>query len=192
MTPTFRVQLGVRIVLPIAALVLIGVAAAWGRWWSEQPAGFRRFMLGGIAAACVAWSLTSTWLIWPNGMCYTNELFGGASRGHLVLSESNIDWGQGLPELADWQQQHSDAPLHVWYFGTDLNIYKGPFQPICPDSLSHGEELDNVCRGGYLAASVTYLYGYHHNTPAACYLRSLPPCAQTSTHLIYDFRNQHP
>lgn len=195
-TPTFRVQLGVRMVLPIAALLLVGAAAAWGRWWS-QSSGPSRALLNGLATACVAWSLAASWLVWPNGMCYTNELFGGTPRGYLALSESNVDWGQGLNELKAWHERHADAPLHLLYFGMDPAWTKSPFHPICPFSgpgnerlaaLENVQEVREICRGGYLAASTTYLYGYYHDTPAAHYLRSLKPSDQTSTYLIYDFR----
>jgi hypothetical protein len=187
-TPTFRVQTGVRYVLPIAALALVGAAAAFGRWWSEQPAGPRRALASAFATICVVWSLASACVVWPNGMCYTNELFGGTRNGHLALTESNIDWGQGLNELADWGHDHADAPLHLWYFGTDPACMDAPFRPICPHTLERGDELRKICGGGYLAASTTMVYGYLHDTPAARYLRTLEPCAQTSTHLIYDFR----
>jgi hypothetical protein len=187
MTPAFRVQIGVRFVLPIAALVLIGAAAAWGRWWSERLVPHRPWLLGGIPAACVAWSLASACLVWPNGICYTNELFGGMRHSHLLLSDSNLDWGQGLHELADWRRSHADAPLRLWYFGSDPVGYEPTFRPLSPHDLEHGE-LPDLCSGCYLAASPSLIYGYEHNTPAAQLLRTLEPYDQTSTYLIYDFR----
>lgn len=190
LTPGFRLQFGVRYVLPIAALALIGASAGFARWWDEQPAGPRRALAGGLAATLVFWSGVSSFLVWPNGMCYTNELFGGTRQGHLALSESNIDWGQGLNELARWQANHADRPLCLWYFGTDPRSMKPPFRAICPHSLEQGTELESLCQGGFLAASKSYVYGYYHPTPAARYLRSLQPCDQTSTYLIYDFRGQ--
>ncbi len=188
MTPGFRIQTGVRYVLPIAALALVGASAAFGRWWSEQPAGPRRVLVGGFAGICVAWSLASACLVWPNGMCYTNELFGGTRNGHFALTESNLDWGQGLNELADWRHDHGDTPLYLWYFGTDPACAYPAFRPIAFQTLERGDELRQICGGGYLAASKTYVYGCYHDTPAGRYLLSLEPCDQTSTHLIYDFR----
>ena len=190
LTPTFRVQIGVRFVLPIAALALIGASASYARWWNAQPAGPRRALAGGLAAVLVLWSGVSSCLNWPNGMCYTNELFGGTRQGHLALSESNIDWGQGLNELGRWQRSHAERELFLWYFGTDPRCMNAPFHAICPQNLEHGEELEKTCRGGYLAASKSFVFGYYHNTPAARYLRSLQPCDQTSTYLIYDLRGR--
>lgn len=37
---------------------------------------------------------------------------------HHLLTDSNLDWGQHLPALVDWQRRHPDVPLAVSYFGT--------------------------------------------------------------------------
>ena len=187
-TPIFRTQTGVRYVLPIAALALVGASAAYGRWWSEQSAGWRRIAAGTFAFGLVCWSAACSWTVWPNGICYVNELFGGTRNGHLALTESNIDWGQGLNELAQWHRESADVKLHLWYFGVDPRSAKPPFYPICPHDWTHGEDVAKWCNGGYLAASKSYVYGYYHSTPAARFLRSLEPCDQTSTYLIFDFR----
>ncbi|HZZ81263.1 MAG TPA: hypothetical protein VFE62_22355 [Gemmataceae bacterium] len=190
MTPSFRVQIGVRFVLPIAALAIIGVSAACARWFAEQ-AGARRALMGGFAALCVAWSLGSAVLVWPNGICYTNEIFGGTSQGYRSLTESNVDWGQGLNELADWEHAHDDAPLRLWYFGVDPVCMNEPFHPVLLHSIE-ADEVRRLCGGGYLAVSVTHLCANFHDAPAARYLRTLQPCAQTSAYLIYDLRSVPP
>src|ERR1019366_7794040 len=100
------------------------------------------------------------------------------------------DWGRGLPELTAWQRQHPDVPLHLWYFGTDPRAKSDSFHPVAPGDLSHGEELDRLCQGGYLAASTSFVYGIYYHTPAARHLRTLQPCGQTTTFLIYDFTGQ--
>lgn len=192
LTPAFKLQLGVRYVLPIAVLASIGASAGFARWWSEQPASPRRILAGAFAACLIAWSGVSSVVVWPNGMCYTNELFGGTQQGHLALSESNIDWGQGLNELAHWQRDHADVKLHLWYFGSDPRCMNEPFHPICPADLSCGEEIERLCAGGYLAASKSHVYGGFMNTPVGRHLRALEPIDQMSTYLIFDFRHSRP
>jgi hypothetical protein len=192
LTPNFRVQLGVRYVLPVAALAIIAGSATLGRWWSELDSNWKRLLAGGFASGLVLWSLTSAVLVWPNGICYTNELFGGTSRAYLALHESNLDWGQGLPELADWQRQHDDAPLYLWYFGSDPAALQSPFHAISPGTDISEADLERLCQGGYLAASTSLEYGYFFDTPISRHLRARQPIARTTTYLIYDFRQSGP
>jgi hypothetical protein len=34
-----------------------------------------------------------------------------------LLGDSNLDWGQDLPALVEWQQAHPDKTLYLSYFG---------------------------------------------------------------------------
>ena len=144
-------------------------------------------LAGGFASGLVVWSLTNAVLVWPNGICYTNELFGGTNAGYHALCDSNYDWGQGLPELAGWHGKHPDAPLHVWYFGTDPSVGRPPFHAISFGSSSEGADVERYCDGGYLAVSTTLTYGAFFDTPIARYLQGIEPCGRTTTFLIYDF-----
>ena len=189
LTPSFRLQIGVRHVLPIAALAIVGASIAVARWWAEHKSGPRRVMVGGFASMLALWSFANAVQVWPNGTCYTNELFGGTSRGYLALSDSNYDWGQGLPELTIWQENHADAPLHLWYFGTDPGAQRPPFYPVSPAANSGAAELERMCAGGYLAVGTSHVFGAYFNTPVGRHLRTLSPCARTTTFLIYDFRH---
>src|SRR5262249_32407359 len=99
-----RVQIGVRLVLPLVGLA--GVGLAGGGWaggrggaWREAEAGRRRRLLAFAAAAGVAWTAVAALAVWPRGQCYANELWGGTARAYRYVSDSNYDWGQGLKEL---------------------------------------------------------------------------------------------
>jgi len=63
-------------------------------------------------------------------LVYINEAWGGGERGYRLLSESDYDHGQGLPDLVDWQQQHDSPPLDVIYFGRDPAIHRMPVRQI--------------------------------------------------------------
>src|SRR5262249_29948180 len=130
LSPTFRVQIGVRYVLPIVALAAIGLAIALARWLTETRSLWVRRLSWALVVLALLWTGTQAVLVWPQGLCYTNELFGGTANGYLALSDSNYDWGQGLPELARWQQHHGAAALDVWYFGTDSRIDEPPFHKV--------------------------------------------------------------
>ena len=77
--------------------------------------------------------------------------------------------------------------MNVWYFGTDPALKELPLTPLALENLTGGEQVEETNRGRYLAVSTTWLYGYHYNTPAARYLRTLRPVDRTTTFLIYDF-----
>ncbi|MGC1273119.1 MAG: glycosyltransferase family 39 protein [Planctomycetaceae bacterium] len=64
-----------------------------------------KLLVGGCLAATIASSL---W-VWPHSLSYFNESAGGPANGWKHLLDANIDWGQDLPRLADWQRRHPEA-----------------------------------------------------------------------------------
>jgi 4-amino-4-deoxy-L-arabinose transferase-like glycosyltransferase len=101
---------GVRRVLPAVPFVLLlGGLALEG---IPGPVVRSAAWLAALASAGAA-----LW-IHPHHLSYINPLFGGPDNGPYVLDESNIDWGQDLPALAQWQAEHlPDEPLSLFYFG---------------------------------------------------------------------------
>lgn len=186
-SPSYRVQTGVRLLLPAVALLIAGLGVALAGWCDACRGQRRRWVLGAAIAGGLSWSIAGGLRAWPQGICFTNELWGGTGNGYLALSDSNFDWGQGLRELAAWQEQHSEAPLDVWYFGSDPLLPHLPMRSVELEQLTSGEDLQDLHQGRYLAVSTTWLYGYRFHTPAAEYLRSQQPCSRTTTFLIYDF-----
>jgi hypothetical protein len=190
---TCRVQIGIRLVLPLVALGVVGVAAAVARTIQLRPPGWRRTGLAAGVAAGVVWTVGGALSVWPEGLCYVNEAWGGPANGYRLLSDSNYDWGQGLTELARWQRQHDAAPLDVWYFGCDPAFNRLPMHALPLHVLPIHEPADVLAQvhGHYLAVSLTLLYGSATDMPghreAAAFLRSCAPLTRTATFLIYDF-----
>ena len=61
---------------------------------------------------------------------------GGPTAAPRYLDDSNIDWGQDLPGLADWQSEHDARPLALWYFGTDdPTSYGLDWRPLSDEEL---------------------------------------------------------
>lgn len=187
-----RLQIGIRLVLPMVVLGIVGIAAAVVRAACESAPGWRGRLLAVEAVAAIAWTAVSAVAVWPNGICYTNQAWGGTPRGYLYLSDSNYDWGQGLSELALWQQRHRIPTLEVWYFGTDpvLRSRASRDFPLERMRLKEPADVAALLRGRYLAASTTMLYG-PIVSPAQLqvieFLRRRRPVARTTTFLIYDF-----
>lgn len=187
-----RVQIGIRLVLPLVALGLVGVAAAAVNAARARP-GVASRILPAILTAGILATATAAAAVWPHGLCFTNRLWGGTSRGYLYLSDSNYDWGQGLKDLERWRARRGLSNLAVWYQGTD----PARSNPALHETRLHEmpiagpEDVVARVRGRFLAASTTLLYGAYGNTPAhqisAEFLRRQRPVARTQTYLIYDF-----
>ncbi len=191
---TFRVQIGIRLILPLVALGVVGLAAAVVQA-SRDLSGWVKHLLIAGAGASLLWTASAAMIVWPHGLSYVNEFWGGTWRGYLVVSESNYDWGQGLKELARWQRMHGVGSLKVWYYGMDPAVWTSPFTllPLHGLPIRGPEDVLARVRGGYLAVGTTFLYGARITEAqwnAAAYLRTRQPVARTMTFLIYDFRQE--
>src|SRR5262249_39113375 len=122
-----RVQIGIRLVLPLIALAIVGLSAGFARTINALPLAGRR-ALSSLCGVGIVWMAVSAASIWPDGLRYTNEFWGGSSEGYRLLSDSNYDWGQGLKELVGWQERNNAGPLDVWYFGADPACNRAPLQ----------------------------------------------------------------
>jgi hypothetical protein len=124
---------GVRyvIVLPmVLAVVAAAVMVVRRRWVRVAAVGL---------VLCVAASSLRTF---PYYLPYSNEAFGGPSRTHLHLHDSNVDWGQDLGRLADrLRERYPDERVWLVYKGSGVPSYYGieaadPL-PVPPDRV-HG------------------------------------------------------
>jgi Dolichyl-phosphate-mannose-protein mannosyltransferase len=190
---TFRVQIGIRLVLPLVVLASVGLAAGLVLAYQDSGA-WRRRLLVGTAVAGVSWSLVSAVQVWPDGLCYVNEIWGGTESGYRQVSDANYDWGQGLKEPANWQERNQVIELNLCYFGTDPMLCRLPMRPLpfYAFTLEKPEDFAITVRGHYLAVSTTLVYGGMIDAPVvrmmAQYLRARRPVARTPTFFIYDFR----
>ena len=108
-------------------------------------------------------------LVWPHYLTFFNELAGGPESGHRYLLDSNLDWGQGLPELKRWLDENGiDEPINLSYFGqADPRFYGIPHvklpagyiftPPLGPTTF------DRALRPGYVAISATNLAGVYQS-----------------------------
>jgi hypothetical protein len=123
---TSSLNIGVRHVAPVFPFIFIATAVlfavAMRRW---RAAILPMLGILGILLAC------ETLPAWPNYIAYFNFAVGGSKNGINLLGDSNLDWGQDLPELAKWQAQHPDVPLALNYFGAaDPHAYGIRYDPL--------------------------------------------------------------
>ncbi|MGH7169148.1 MAG: hypothetical protein ACRELG_02580, partial [Gemmataceae bacterium] len=186
-----RVQTGIRLVLPLVGFAAIGLAAALAAGRQQIALSRWRSLLTTSAAISIVWLLWSSLSVWPHGLCYTNELWGGTANGYRCLSDSNYDWGQGLKDLAQWQEAHQEHDLQVLYYGTDTSLWRLPMRPLLVAALPLGpDDLPTQAQGRTLAVSTSILYGsvskiFPNLDAAAKALRGIEPYDRTATFFIY-------
>ena len=182
--------------MPLCVLLAIGLAAAFVQASRDVGPGWRRNLLNTSACAGLLGTAVSAAAIWPNWLCFVNGFWGGTDRGYLCLSDSNYDWGQGVPDLERWREAHAGRPLDVWYFGTDPLLDRLPIRHLKLHTLQidRPEEVLAQVQGHYLAVGTTLLYGSYGRGDegksmrnAAAFLRSCKPVARTPTFFIYGF-----
>jgi 4-amino-4-deoxy-L-arabinose transferase-like glycosyltransferase len=93
-------NIGVRHILPcyVIATILAGAGLA------ALAARSRRWMWVGVIL--VGAHIASSLSVFPYTIAYANEAWGGARNTHLYLSDSNVDWGQQIYQVKEWQNRH--------------------------------------------------------------------------------------
>jgi 4-amino-4-deoxy-L-arabinose transferase-like glycosyltransferase len=109
---TSNLNIGLRHILPIYPF--LSVLAAAGAW----NLGIKRRAWGIIVGGLVLIHAASSLRAFPNYLSYSNELWGGPSETYRVLTDSNVDWGQGLPAVKRYLETHAATPCWLAYFGT--------------------------------------------------------------------------
>src|SRR4029077_16712586 len=85
----------------------------------------------------------------PDYLSYFN-LFVSPASSYKLLSDSNVDWGEGLVALRHYEQAHPSVPIHLAYFGSVAPaIYGIRAIPLMPTERVSGT----------VVISATYLSG---------------------------------
>jgi 4-amino-4-deoxy-L-arabinose transferase-like glycosyltransferase len=188
---TYHVQIGTRLVLPLVVFFILGLSVAVVDAWKAATGQWRRPFLV-TACAIVLWSAIAVARVWPNGIQYVNEFWGGTRTGYLCLGGSDYDWGQGVPQLARWA---NGRKLVLVYYGTDALAESPQFETLNWDTTRDRpvtvEEITAVLHGRDLAVSISLLYGppvwSEEEQELLRVLRTCPPVARTDCFFIYRF-----
>jgi hypothetical protein len=191
---TCRVQIGIRLMLPLVAFLHLTLAVSLGGCFRRCSGSARWNWVPGVLGILVlALQCPATWWHKPDGLRYSNLFWGGPTTAAERLTDSNYDWGQGLPELAKWHLQQGEPHLTVWYYGTDPAILLPPFHVLQVNQLEQ-PSIDLVqqrASGGYFAVGTSLLNGCPDRRPETVavidWLKSLQPIAKTGTFTIYRF-----
>ena len=159
---TSKLNLGVRHVLPIYPFLF--VVASRLAALNVRPA-----LLVPLLALPALATAASSLRVAPHQLAYFNEAVGGPDRGHHYLSDSNIDWCQGLKGLRDFVEREEIPILYLSYFGNAPPEAYGIRHQHLPafgryDGLS-AELVPHDAEREILAISVFSLHGMYLGNP---------------------------
>ncbi len=149
---TAHLNIGLRHILPIYPLVLL----ICGITLEEMRVRWRPlFLMAPIVLAAVELGF-----VYPHCLAFFNQLVGGPKNGHLVLLDSNLDWGQDLKPLKLWMDAHHVEQINLGYFGTADPAYYGIHAtPLLGSPSFLTAQVTEPRLPGYVAVSVQNLHG---------------------------------
>lgn len=146
---TCRVQIGIRLILPLVVFLMMASVIVI----HEHKWGKRLFLI--LFMLNAFFSINQT-----DFLRYTNPIIGEKNL-HQWLSDSNNDWGQSLPLLADLAARNKKQEFAVWYYGMDPRAELRPFRKAAlhylPDDATEAQ-FEAIAGQGQIAVSSSILY----------------------------------
>jgi len=135
-------NLGERYILPIYPFALLLCGSLW-----QLTRGRRAVLVLLLVALAVHVGDVLSYA--PDYLSYFN-LFVSPASSYRLLSDSNVDWGEGLVALRHYQQAHPSVPIHLAYYGNAAPAMYGIRAiPLMPNERVSGTVI----------ISATYLSG---------------------------------
>lgn len=152
-----HLNIGLRHILPIYPFVLL----ITGVTLNEMCAKWHASLL--LVPVVLASLELAT--VYPHCLAFFNQIIGGPSNGHMVLLDSNIDWGQDLKPLKKWMDAHHVEIINLSYFGTaDPNYYRIRWAGLPGVLDNETPNVHGLHLPGYVAVSVQNLHGVLRNS----------------------------
>lgn len=116
---TSKINIGIRHILicfPLLYILLgkIATKISWKQVKTKVAVAALSFLLIAEVAS-----------VSPHYLAFFNRVCGGPEKGINYLSDSNIDWGQELKNLASYLKREGNPELLLSYFGTAVPQYYG-------------------------------------------------------------------
>jgi dolichyl-phosphate-mannose-protein mannosyltransferase len=144
-----KYDIGERHILPLYPFALliagsiwehvISLKAKWGfsirTWWGDKNVNFNVIGLLLLLALNAADTLRSA----PDYLTYFNIVVR-PQKSWYYLTDSNLDWGQGLIALRDYELKHPGESLRLAYFGSvNPALYGVRAEPLAPNQPVAGK-----------------------------------------------------
>lgn len=166
-----RFNLGERHILPMYPFALLLTAAVAQRIEKHQFAK--------ISLICIALLNAADTIRFAPGYLSYFDILIRPVQSYRVVSDSNLDWGQGLLALRSYQRDHPSETISLAYFGSvDPGVYGIEATPL-------GEQ-DRV--SGTLVVSATNLSGQYLSDPNAYHWLLAYPPTELLDHSLFVYR----
>ncbi len=109
---SIRVDIGVRYAAPLFPLLIV-LASRVATMAPPLPRPGALALAVGLGHHAIAAVRVA-----PHDVAFFSDAVGGPARGHLYLSDSNLDWGQDVQALGEWNKRTRPRRLYLSYFGT--------------------------------------------------------------------------
>jgi 4-amino-4-deoxy-L-arabinose transferase-like glycosyltransferase len=110
LSSTSNLNIGIRHMLPLYPfLIVLAAGTAW-------KLGQRGRAGAAVVAALLLLHVASSVRAFPNYLPYSNEAWGGVDGTYKVLTDSNVDWGQGLKAAKRYIDAHRITECWFAYF----------------------------------------------------------------------------
>jgi len=182
-----KVQIGHRHILAIYPFIFIILALG--------ISSLRRSRVY-VGLILLGWLILDAFRIQPNYLPFFNQFVGGSKNGFHYLTDSNVDWGQGLELLGqELSPEDKKNGIYLSYFGVaDPHAYGISYLDVLSDKITnHKDDSDKIkIKPKKFALSLTNLQAtYYRNKNVFSWLSDYNP-SKTVGHsiFIYDFTDQ--
>ena len=87
------------------------------------------------------WYAYGTGVSFPHYISYANELAGPAQSRYRIFMDSNLDWGQSLPDIARYIEKTQPGYVSFSYFGRD----NGDSYGLTSDMAYGSHRYEDIC-----------------------------------------------
>ncbi len=115
-------NIGIRYILPVYPFLMLGAGGLIAKGLSMRNSFWRQGFYSALAILGF-WYLLSAASIYPDYLAYFNEFAGGPGNGQKYLDDSNIEWGQDLKRLKEYQQKNPNLKIIYPWIQGNLDYY---------------------------------------------------------------------
>ena len=109
---TANINIGYRHILPTLPFLYLSIGSLGAQLEKRSKTKLARYAL----PALLLWQLAGTLAVAPYHLTFFNELGGGPANGWRHLSDSNVDWNQGLIATQKYLDSHALEDVYLSIF----------------------------------------------------------------------------